>query len=191
MRHESFRIREALPSEIAEMIRHYRGTYEDAGVKDSLTLDAIERAFQNFIPRAMADQEYHSWFAETSRPQVIGGVAVLADPWLANACIDECPRAYVLNTYVYPKYRHKGVARELMKKAITWCHSLGFFSLTLHASERAKALYEELGFKPTNEMRLEFFFVARHMPAMHSQRRRFLSSDENGDSSPKWIAFET
>jgi hypothetical protein len=40
MRHESFRIREALPSEIAEMIRHYRGTYEDAGVKDSLTLDS-------------------------------------------------------------------------------------------------------------------------------------------------------
>jgi hypothetical protein len=108
MRNECFRIREALPSEIAEMIRHYRGTYQYAGAKDALTLDTVERAFRDFIPKAMTDQEYHSWFAETDGPQVIGGVAVLADPWPANACIDQCPRAYVLNIYVYPKYRGKG-----------------------------------------------------------------------------------
>jgi ribosomal protein S18 acetylase RimI-like enzyme len=57
--------------------------------------------------------------------------------------------------YVYPEFRRLGIARELMKSAIDWCRDQRFRSVYLHASEKGRALYEQLGFKAANEMRLE------------------------------------
>jgi len=37
---------------------------------------------------------------------------------------------------------------------VAWCGRNGFRSVALHASEDGRALYEELGFSGTNEMRL-------------------------------------
>ena len=41
-----------------------------------------------------------------------------------------------------------------MVAVIAWCRDEGLRSLSLHASDFGRALYEELGFRPTNEMRL-------------------------------------
>jgi hypothetical protein len=37
---------------------------------------------------------------------------------------------------------------------IDYCRENGWPRLTLHASDMGRGLYEDLGFKPTNEMRL-------------------------------------
>ena len=62
----------------------------------------------------------------------------------------------VLNLYVERDQRRRGVARELMKAMIVWCRDNGFSSVGLHASDEGRPLYEQLGFKATNEMRLDF-----------------------------------
>jgi hypothetical protein len=38
---------------------------------------------------------------------------------------------------------------------IDWCRENGFINVGLHASDEGRPVYEQLGFKPTNEMRLE------------------------------------
>jgi GNAT superfamily N-acetyltransferase len=63
-------------------------------------------------------------------------------------------RALVLNVYTEPEFRRQGIARRLMLAVIAWGRESGLRSLSLHASDFGRALYEELGFRQTNEMRL-------------------------------------
>jgi GNAT superfamily N-acetyltransferase len=55
---------------------------------------------------------------------------------------------------VEPEHRRQGLARSIMQHLIDWCRTQGFQSVALHSSEYGRALYEKLGFKSTNEMRL-------------------------------------
>jgi ribonuclease P/MRP protein subunit POP5 len=50
----------------------------------------------------------------------------------------------------------RGTERELSLAltTITYCRENGWPRISLHASEMGRGLYEELGFQPTNEMRL-------------------------------------
>ena len=152
---EWLKIREASGSEIAEIIRQRREMFHDMGFTDISALDVMQRTSEQFIRQALADGRYHQWFAETSGRRIVGGVAVLTHRWVSSPAIPRPERSYILNMYVSPEFRRKGVARRLMERAIEWCRGQGFFSLSLHASEMGVRLYEELGFKPTNEMRLD------------------------------------
>jgi GNAT superfamily N-acetyltransferase len=151
-----FRIREAAPFEIAEIMRQRRSMYEDMGCKNPSALDLMQRTSEDFVRSNITSGAYRQWFAEIAEFQVIGGVAVFIYPWVSSPNYPRPERAYVLNMYVDPKYRRQGVARALMKEAINWCRRQGFRRIQLHASEEGKPLYETLGFRPTNEMRLEF-----------------------------------
>jgi GNAT superfamily N-acetyltransferase len=46
-----------------------------------------------------------------------------------------------------------GMARALMNTLMEWATPQRYDRLTLHASDAGRALYQSLGFKPTNEMR--------------------------------------
>ena len=61
-------------------------------------------------------------------------------------------RAYVLNVFVEPEYRGKGLASELMREAVAEAERRGIVFMTLHASSQGQPLYEKLGWKQTSEM---------------------------------------
>jgi hypothetical protein len=42
-----------------------------------------------------------------------------------------------------------------MHEMLEWCRAERFTAVALHASVDGRALYDELGFTPTNEMRLQ------------------------------------
>ncbi len=63
-------------------------------------------------------------------------------------------RAFIINMYTEPEYRKRGLARLIMEEMIRWCKEQGYAWVALHASDAGRHLYETLGFKPTNEMRL-------------------------------------
>lgn len=153
---DGIRIREALASEVEEIMRHRRLMFNDMGFRDTSALDAMQHSSEAFIRKAMADRRYHHWFAEATTPRVAAGVAVLVHPWVSSPNDPRPEKAYVLNMYVYPEFRRQGIARELMKVALAWCRAQGFRSVYLHASDKGRQLYENLSFKATNEMRLEF-----------------------------------
>jgi GNAT superfamily N-acetyltransferase len=60
----------------------------------------------------------------------------------------------VLNVYVEPGWRRRGVARLLMQHVLGYVRAQGIARCTLHPSAEGKPLYESLGFAPTREMRL-------------------------------------
>ena len=64
------------------------------------------------------------------------------------------PEAIVLNVYVEPPWRRRGVAGALMRALLGALAARGVRRVVLHASAEGRRLYERLGFLPTNEMRL-------------------------------------
>jgi GNAT superfamily N-acetyltransferase len=63
--------------------------------------------------------------------------------------------AYVNSVFVYPEYRRRGIARELMNMAIAWARERGCVSVRLRASDQGRPLYQSMGFAPTSEMYIE------------------------------------
>lgn len=146
-------LRPATLADIPEIVRHRRGMYEDMGFSDTNALDAMIPLSSDFLSRAMADGSFRAWLA-CDREHVAGGGAVLISPWPAHPYDLECRRATILNVYVYPEYRRRGIARQLMLEILVWCKAEGLARVALHASDQGRHLYETLGFEPSNEMKL-------------------------------------
>jgi GNAT superfamily N-acetyltransferase len=59
-----------------------------------------------------------------------------------------------MNIYVEPDQRRSGIASLLMNTVLDFARSKGAASVTLHASQKGRPLYEKMGFTPTHELRL-------------------------------------
>ncbi len=146
-------IRPATPDDIPEILRQRRGMYEDMDCKDAAALDAMVAACEPYLRKAIAEGSFRGWLA-MSAGRVVGGGAVVISPWPSHPYDLSCRRATILNLYVYPEFRRRGIAAGLMQTMIAWCRGEAFVTVTLHASKDGRTLYESLGFEPSNEMRL-------------------------------------
>jgi GNAT superfamily N-acetyltransferase len=61
----------------------------------------------------------------------------------------------IVNVYTEPAWRRHGLARGLMVAMLDWLRQEGYGTVSLHASDFGRPLYESLGFRSTNEMRLQ------------------------------------
>jgi len=149
-------IREATSSDIPVLLRHRRMMWWDMGRRDETALDMMEKAATEYFSQAVPEGSYRGFLAIDTSAEVIGGGGIVISPWPGVLGQLQPKRAMILNLYVEWEHRRQGVAKALMKRMIAWCRENEFCSVALHASEDGRALYERLGFKPTNEMRLEF-----------------------------------
>ena len=148
-----FSTREATVADLFSILHHRREMFREMGFTDSAALDAMIASSGPFIRQALTDGSYRGWLAETKRT-IAAGAGVLVTPWVSNPRDIQARRAYVLNVYTEPEYRRLGLSRRLMEVIIDWCRRQGFGTIHLHASEMGRSLYESLGFKLSNEMRL-------------------------------------
>ncbi len=150
----SFTLREATTADIDILVRHRRSMWRDMG-RDPQLLTPMETPARVYFRAAVPDGSYRGWLAESDR-KIVGGAGVVVSPWPGILGSRLAQRAMILNMYVEPDYRRRGIARALMETMIAWCQAAGFSSVGLHASEEGRPLYEALGFVPTNEMLLTF-----------------------------------
>jgi GNAT superfamily N-acetyltransferase len=147
-------IRPATVADSPIILHHRRAMFEDMGDGTPAELDAMEASSGPWLSKALADGSYRGWLAEAAG-RVIAGGGVLIYPFPSRPADMRTQRAIVLNVYTEPEYRHRGIARQLMLAILDWLRTEGFNYVDLHASEFGRPLYESLGFKPTNEMRLK------------------------------------
>ena len=147
-------IRQATPADIPEILRHRRAMYEAMDYKDEQALSAMLSTCEPYLSAAIDNGSSDAgWRWQENR--LSAGGAVLINPWPSHPYDLECRRATILNVYVYPQFRRKGIARRLMQTMIDWCRKEGFAAVYLHASKDGKPLYENLGFEQPREMRLK------------------------------------
>jgi GNAT superfamily N-acetyltransferase len=147
------RLREASSSDLDIIIRHRRCMFRYMGHRDGAALERMETTSAPFIAAGLADGSYRGWLVENAEGVVAGGGVVIVGYPSAPHAPRPC-RAWILNMYTEPKYRGRGLAKLIMEAMFSWCREQGFEWVSLHASDAGRHLYEKLGFKPTNEMRL-------------------------------------
>ena len=146
-------IREATMADLTTIMRRRRGTFYDMGFCDKAALDAMEDTSAPFIKTGHEEGSFRAWLAEVNGVVVAGGALVIVGH--PSAPHEPNPRrAWILNMYTEPEHRHRGFAKAIVETIVGWCRTQGFASVSLHASDAGRNLYEVLGFTPTNEMRL-------------------------------------
>jgi ribosomal protein S18 acetylase RimI-like enzyme len=119
--------------------------------QDSI-LDAMSRAFEPWVERMIAESKYAGWITEDGgRPVASAGILVLDWPPHPLDPAGE-HRGYLLNVFVEPEYRRRGLAQALVDLCLAEAHRRRLRVVALHSSDAGRPIYEAFGFRTTNEM---------------------------------------
>jgi len=133
------------------VVRHRAEMFRDAGRAEGI-LSEMEAPFRAWLAPRIADGRYFGWIAEHDEAPVAGlGLMVIDWPPHPSHPTQDA-RGYILNIYVEPEHRRRGLARQLMEKATHEAAHRGLVHLVLHATEKGRPLYEKLGWRGTTEM---------------------------------------
>lgn len=147
-------IRAATLADLDVIMQHRRKMFrDDMGTLDA-ALDQMERTSRPFIERGLREGFYYGWLAMVNS-EVAAGAGIIIHDWLTHPSWPQRgKRAYILNVYTEPKFRRRGLARKVMQAAIDCAKREGLGVVWLHATDRGRPLYEQLGFETTNELKL-------------------------------------
>ncbi len=128
--------------------------FHDMDYSDDVALDSMAAKFRVWLLERMGSGDYLAWLAIAPDGSVAAGAALWLMDWIPHMIGQGARRGNILNVYTHESFRRRGLARELMEAILGWCRENTVDTIILHASPEGKALYESMGFKPTNEMRL-------------------------------------
>jgi len=125
--------------------------FRDAGRRDDV-LAPMTAHFREWLKPRLADGSYFG-FVMSDDGVDAAGIGLMLIEWPPHP---EHPtqdkRGYVLNVFVEPAYRKRGLARELMALADAEFARRGVSYAVLHATEKGRPLYQGLGWNGTTEM---------------------------------------
>jgi GNAT superfamily N-acetyltransferase len=150
-----FVIREATLNELPILIDQRRNMYLDMGYTDTDRLDSLEQAFAQWAQDRIADGHYRNWIIESHDGLIVAGAGLWLIEYPPQMMDFEPYRAYIMNVYTDPEFRGRGLAKQLIQTLLNWCHENGIHTVSLHASEAGRPVYEALGFCSTNELRIQ------------------------------------
>jgi GNAT superfamily N-acetyltransferase len=160
-RNPLFTIRNATTTDIPVLAYHRAAMFRDMGTLTPYQVEPLQRATEAYLGDAMRRGEYLAWLAEhaESPSGILGGAGIQLRPILprpqpGSDDLELGPEAIVLNVYVDPVWRRRGIAKALMGALLDALSERGIRRIVLHASDDGRRLYERLGFIATNEMRL-------------------------------------
>ena len=143
----------ATKEDSALIAEHRRRMFVDSGQAESAAMDSMVANFVEWVRPRLADGRYVGWLVQEDEA-VVGGAGM----WLMDFpphFLDPMPlRAYLLNFYVAPAARGRGLAETLLKTAVDEARKRGIRVVSLHASRMGRPIYERNGFEGTNEMML-------------------------------------
>lgn len=147
-------LRKATITDLDIIVHHRRSMFTDMGHQDQAAMSAMLLASRAFFAERLENGRFQGWLIESALKEVVAGGGLVVTDYLPSPTDPFPKRAVIVNMYTEHAYRREGLARKLMLTMIAWCRNEGFGSVLLHASPDGRPLYEQLGFKATNEMRL-------------------------------------
>jgi ribosomal protein S18 acetylase RimI-like enzyme len=127
--------------------------FVDAGVAEEAAMGPMRANFVNWVRPKLKDGSYAGWLVEDGG-RLVAGAGLWEMEWPPHFLDAQSRRAYLLNFYVAPEMRRRGLARRLLALAVAEAHARGLKVVTLHASSFGKPVYEQYGFKQSTEMML-------------------------------------
>jgi ribosomal protein S18 acetylase RimI-like enzyme len=139
-------------ADTALITAHRYAMFAEMGKSEKAALAEMSRNFAPWFERMMAAGKYVGWIVEDGeRPVASAGFFELEwpphpfDPASVH-------RGYLLNFWVEPSFRGRGLARSLVQEALDESQRRGLRVTALHASDAGRSVYEAMGFRSTNEL---------------------------------------
>lgn len=139
------------PDDLQMICVHREAMFLEAG-GDPAALRVMTEHFRPWLRPRLADGRYYG-FALMDETQPVAAIGLMSIDWPphpAHPNLDQ--RGYVLNVFVEPAYRRRGLASALMKLAEAEFAQRGVSFAVLHATEAGKPVYAALGWTATAEM---------------------------------------
>lgn len=130
--------------------------FEDMHPRKKSEMDVHDRAFKKWASKEMRAGRLVCFLVTAANGRAVAGGSV----WLRD--VQPFPGfpggkvPYLMSMFTEGEFRGKGLATEIVNRAISWSRDHGYPALTLHASDMGLPLYRKMGFKRTREMELEF-----------------------------------
>ncbi|RAO74427.1 GNAT family N-acetyltransferase [Dyella jiangningensis] len=144
-------IRTLCADDLELICRHREAMFRDAGKGDDV-LRPMTAHFREWLRPRLANGSYFG-FMMSDGGTVVAGIGLMLIDWPphpAHPLQDQ--RGYVLNVFVEPDYRHRGLARALMRLADEEFGRRGIGYAVLHATDKGRPLYLGMGWNGTTEM---------------------------------------
>lgn len=137
----------------AELItNHRKAMFADMRDAPEAVLNEMARNFEPWVRRMLAADKYAGWISSDGE-RAIASAGLLILDWAPHFLDPKCDqRGYILNVFVEPDYRNRGIAKALTVECMTEAKRRGIGVVALHASAKGQPVYEKLGFKTSNEM---------------------------------------
>src|SRR5215469_14607526 len=152
---EGFTLRRASTADLDILVEHRAAMFRDMGYNDEVALTSMASRFRPWLLERMKGGDYLAWLASAPNGSIAAGTGLWLMDWPPHMIGQGMRRGNILNVYTNANFRRRGLARELITAALGWCRENGVDTIILHASPSGRAIYEALGFKQTNEMRLQ------------------------------------
>lgn len=144
-------VRRLLPEDAEVICVHREAMFLEAG-GDPATLRVMSENFQPWLLPRLEDGRYYG-FAVLGGGTVAAAIGLMSIEWPPHpAHPQQDQRGYVLNVYVEPAYRRRGLASKLMRLGEAEFTRRGLGFAVLHATEVGRPVYEGLGWDKTAEM---------------------------------------
>lgn len=144
-------LRPLTPDDLDLVCHHRAAMFADAG-RSAEVLEAMAAPFRAWLTPRLADGSYFG-FVAMEEGAAVAGIGLMAIDWPPHPMHpDDDRRGYVLNLYVEPAARRRGIAGLLMAEAERAFRERGISYLILHATAAGRPLYEQSGWASTTEM---------------------------------------
>jgi GNAT superfamily N-acetyltransferase len=157
---DKFRIRFATLDDAEVISWHRARMFQDMGELPANLFEAFRASSCDQLRHLLERRRYVGWLLslENAPNKIIAGAGVhlrrvLPHPVENPAAFAEGRHGIIVNVFTEPEWRRKGLAGMLLKHIIDWAREQKLDRLVLHSSDNGRALYERLGFVPTDEMR--------------------------------------
>ncbi|MDH0303359.1 MULTISPECIES: GNAT family N-acetyltransferase [unclassified Pseudomonas] len=139
------------PSDLEMICAQREAMFLEAG-GDPARLRTMSEHFRPWLRPRLADGRYHG-FALLDAGLAVAAIGLMEIEWPPHpAHPREDRRGYVLNVYVEPSHRRRGLASSLMRLAEAEFIRRGVGFAVLHATEVGRPVYAGLGWTATTEM---------------------------------------
>jgi ribosomal protein S18 acetylase RimI-like enzyme len=131
---------------------HRKAMFADMRDAPETVLEEMGQNFEPWVRRMIANDKYAGWITSDDE-RAVGSAGLLILDWAPHFLDPRCDqRGYILNVFVEPEYRGRGIAKALTVECMAEAKRRGIGVVALHASKKGQPVYEKLGFKTSNEM---------------------------------------
>lgn len=145
------RYRKAIIADIPTLVKLRVDFLKEVSHRDDYDT-AIEKSLAQYFSRHIPAGDYINWLAIDGNDIIgTGGIYFFHIP--PNFLNISGNRAYILNVYTVKAYRRRGVSKIIFERLMREAYERSISQISLHATSDGKTLYEQFGFKTTdNEM---------------------------------------